>query len=96
MAPMKRVVILGRGGAGKSTLAARLGEITGLPVIELDKSFWRAGQNTLEAMPTRCAGSCANILLAGGSVMKRGGDAAARWCRELVVRVRATRGDRSV
>lgn len=38
---MQRVVILGRGGAGKSTLARRLGEITGLPVIELDKIFWR-------------------------------------------------------
>ena len=40
---MKRVVILGRGASGKSTLANRLGEITGLPVIELDKVFWRAG-----------------------------------------------------
>jgi adenylate kinase family enzyme len=36
-------VILGPGAAGKSTLAASLGEITGLPVIELDKRFWRAG-----------------------------------------------------
>jgi adenylate kinase family enzyme len=45
---MKRVVILGRGASGKSTLAARLGEITGLPVVELDKIFWRAG---LEATP---------------------------------------------
>jgi adenylate kinase family enzyme len=40
---MKRVIILGRGGAGKSTLAVRLGEITGLPVIELDKVFWKPG-----------------------------------------------------
>jgi adenylate kinase family enzyme len=40
---MKRVVILGRGASGKSTLARRLGEITGLPVVELDKVFWRAG-----------------------------------------------------
>jgi hypothetical protein len=40
---MKRVVILGRGAAGKSTLARHLGEITGLPVIELDKLFWRSG-----------------------------------------------------
>lgn len=38
---MKRVVILGRGGSGKSTLAERLGEITGIPVIELDKYFWQ-------------------------------------------------------
>jgi len=40
---MKRVVILGRGASGKSTLARRLGELTGLPVIEVDKVFWRAG-----------------------------------------------------
>jgi adenylate kinase family enzyme len=40
---MKRVVILGRGASGKSTLGRRLGEITGLPVVELDKLFWRPG-----------------------------------------------------
>ena len=40
---MKRVIIVGPGASGKSTLAARLGEITGLPVIELDKLFWRPG-----------------------------------------------------
>jgi adenylate kinase family enzyme len=40
---MRRVVILGRGASGKSTLARRLGEITGLPVIELDKVFWQPG-----------------------------------------------------
>jgi adenylate kinase family enzyme len=38
---MKRVIILGRGASGKSTVARHLGEITGLPVIELDKVFWR-------------------------------------------------------
>jgi nicotinamide riboside kinase len=40
---MKRVVIIGRGASGKSTLAVSLGEITGLPVIELDKVFWQPG-----------------------------------------------------
>jgi adenylate kinase family enzyme len=40
---MRRVVILGPGASGKSTLAARLGEITRLPVIELDKVFWQPG-----------------------------------------------------
>ena len=37
---VQRVVVLGRGGAGKSTAAVRLGQITGLPVVELDKHFW--------------------------------------------------------
>jgi len=40
---MKRVIVVGPGAAGKSTLAARLGEIIRLPVIELDKLFWRPG-----------------------------------------------------
>jgi len=37
---VERILILGRGGAGKSTLARRLGSLTGLPVIELDQWFW--------------------------------------------------------
>src|SRR5258705_13254853 len=40
---MKRVPIIGRGAAGKTTLARQLGDITGLPVGELDKIFWRSG-----------------------------------------------------
>ena len=40
---MKRVLVIGSGGAGKSTFARRLGERLGLPVIHLDKVFWRAG-----------------------------------------------------
>ncbi len=39
---MKRVVIVGPGASGKSQLARRLGLLTGLPVVELDKRFWRA------------------------------------------------------
>jgi adenylate kinase family enzyme len=40
---MKRVVIIGCGGAGKSTLAQELGKRTGLPVIHLDSIFWLPG-----------------------------------------------------
>jgi adenylate kinase family enzyme len=40
---MKRVMIIGPGASGKSTLARQLGEITGLRVIELDKLFWQPG-----------------------------------------------------
>ena len=42
------MIILGPGGSGKSTLARKLGEITGLPVVEIDKVFWQSG---LVAMP---------------------------------------------
>ena len=38
---MKKVVVIGSGGAGKSTFSRRLGEATGLPVIHLDSHFWR-------------------------------------------------------
>ena len=37
------MAIVGRGASGKSTLAMRLGEITRLPVVELDKVFWQPG-----------------------------------------------------
>ena len=36
----KRILLIGSGGAGKSTLARRLGEQTGLPVVHLDRLFW--------------------------------------------------------
>ena len=40
---MRRVAIIGSGGAGKSRLARQLGEATRLPVIHLDSLFWRPG-----------------------------------------------------
>ena len=40
---MERVIIIGCGGAGKSTLARKLGEKTGLPVVHLDQIWWEPG-----------------------------------------------------
>ena len=40
---MERVIIIGCGGAGKSTLAQKMGQKTGLPVVHLDKLFWKPG-----------------------------------------------------
>ena len=37
---MKRVLLLGRGAAGKSTLARQLGERLHIPPTEIDKLFW--------------------------------------------------------
>lgn len=37
---MQRVMIIGGSGSGKSTVARRLGNITSLPVIHIDKLFW--------------------------------------------------------
>jgi adenylate kinase family enzyme len=40
---VRRVLIIGPGGAGKTTLARRLSAITGLPVIHLDALYWSPG-----------------------------------------------------
>jgi adenylate kinase family enzyme len=40
---VRRVLVIGSGGAGKSTLARRLGERLALPVLHLDALYWRAG-----------------------------------------------------
>lgn len=40
---MQRVLVIGISGAGKSTLSRALAAHTGLPLIHLDKEFWRPG-----------------------------------------------------
>lgn len=40
---MKRIVITGPAGAGKSELASRLGTRLGIPVLHLDTMFWKPG-----------------------------------------------------
>ena len=38
---MKRILIIGSNGAGKSTFSCRLAERTRLPLIHIDKLYWR-------------------------------------------------------
>lgn len=38
---MQRVLVIGCGGAGKTTLAVSLHRATGLPLIHLDELYWR-------------------------------------------------------
>ncbi len=40
---MKRVLVIGPGGSGKSTFALRLGRILNIDVKHLDRFYWRAG-----------------------------------------------------
>jgi adenylate kinase family enzyme len=40
---MRRVAVVGPGGAGKTTFARALGAETGLDVVHLDTLFWRPG-----------------------------------------------------
>ncbi|MEO6655294.1 MAG: DNA topology modulation protein [Pyrinomonadaceae bacterium] len=46
---MKRILVLGSGGAGKSTFSKRLGGILDIDVIHLDRLYWRP--NWQEVMP---------------------------------------------
>ena len=39
----RRIAVIGRGGAGKTTVALRLGRDLGLPVIHLDRLYWGPG-----------------------------------------------------
>lgn len=39
----QRIIVIGCSGSGKTTLSNILGETTGLPVIHLDKIFWKPG-----------------------------------------------------
>lgn len=40
---MRRIMVVGCSGAGKSTFSRRLGAALGLPVTHLDRLFWRPG-----------------------------------------------------
>jgi len=46
----QRIMIMGASGSGKSTMARRLGELHGLPVVHLDALYWKPGwiQSTIE------------------------------------------------
>ena len=40
---MKRILIIGNSGGGKSTMAAKMAKILDLPLIHLDTHFWQPG-----------------------------------------------------
>ena len=40
---MERVLVIGSGGSGKTTLSLALAQVTGLPVVHLDQHFWGEG-----------------------------------------------------
>ena len=40
---MKKIMIIGSGGSGKSTLARQLGLVLQIPVVHLDKLWWKPG-----------------------------------------------------
>lgn len=46
--PMKRIMVIGCPGSGKSTFSRALGEKTGLPLYHLDMMYWNADKTTVE------------------------------------------------
>ncbi len=40
---MKKILVIGSSGSGKSVFSRRLGAVTGLPVVHLDQHYWRPG-----------------------------------------------------
>lgn len=40
---MKKIILIGSGGSGKSLLARQLGNILGIEVYHLDAIFWKPG-----------------------------------------------------
>lgn len=57
---VRKVVILGRGGAGKSALSRKLSDVTGIPAVELDELFWQPGPTPMD--PARWA-ACQHELV---------------------------------
>ena len=45
---MKKVIIIGCPGSGKSTFAVKLGEKTGLPLYHLDMMYWNSDKTKVE------------------------------------------------
>lgn len=78
---MQRVVVLGPGGAGKSELSRALARHTGLPVVYLDRLYWRPGwkpaprEEFLRALDAAVAGERwiidGNFLSAGDARFER-------------------------
>jgi len=45
---MKKIIVIGRPGSGKSTLSKELHRRTGLPLYHLDMMYWNADRTNVE------------------------------------------------
>ena len=45
---MKKIIVIGCPGSGKSTFSKALHEVTGIPLFHLDMLFWNGDKTTVE------------------------------------------------
>ncbi len=64
---MKRVLVIGCGGSGKSTFSIALSRLTGLPVFHLDQYFWKP--NWVEASREEWFGACRELIKADNWIL---------------------------
>ena len=50
---MQKILVIGCGGAGKTTFSKRLGARLGIPVLHLDSYFWKPGWEAMESSEWR-------------------------------------------
>ncbi len=95
---MKKILVIGSGGAGKSTFARRLGEMLGINVIHLDALYWQPGwveplkqewAATVETIISMTHGSWTAIIRGHWS---NGWRHAMRWCSSTCLHSRACGG----
>ncbi len=65
--PLSRILVLGAGGAGKTTISRRLSAIYGLPLISLDAEYWNPGWK--ETAPEPWAARVAELIAGDRWVM---------------------------
>ncbi len=64
---MKKVLVIGSGGAGKSTFSRRLGDVLGIDVIHLDQLYWQP--NWVEPAKAEWAGTVEKLLTGDSWIM---------------------------
>ena len=47
---MKKIVVLGCGGSGKSTFSKKLGVLLDIPIYHLDTFYWKPGWKALNEL----------------------------------------------
>src|SRR5437016_5668383 len=75
---MKKILVIGPGGAGKTTFANQLGEILGIGVIHLDSLYWKAGW--VEPPKLEWAATLAEVLARNAWIMD-GNYSGSLWLR---------------